>query len=147
MLQGQYELGDVELCSFLGKTSFSLQMPKKLPSALEIRYEVQIRICLEAELEPDEERGIQRALEDLAFTNGVGNFLFCYDFLFGENLHGIDAFCVLLADLENLSKGASSDKLKEFKVTGSQGSLRLMEIKVGYYNGGSGGYGPCNAHR
>lgn len=85
---------------------------------------------MEAELESDEERGIQRALENLAFTNGVGNFFFCYNLLFGEDLHGIDAFCVLFADLENLSKGPSSDKLKEFKVTGSQGSLRLLEIKV-----------------
>ena len=84
---------------------------------------------MEAELESDEERGIQRALEDLAFTNGVGNFFLCYDLLFGEDLHGIDTFCVLLADLENLSKGPSSDELKEFKVTGSQGSLRLLEIK------------------
>ena len=90
---------------------------------------------MEAELKSDEERGIQGALEDLAFTNGVGDFLFCYDLLFGENLHGIDAFCVLLADLENLSKGTSSDKLEEFKVTGSQGSFRLSEVKVGYCNG------------
>ena len=86
-------------------------MPKKLSAALEIRYEIQVRICLEAELESDEERGIQRALEDLAFPNGVGDFLFCYNLLFGEDLHGIDTFCVLLADLENLPKGPSSDKL------------------------------------
>jgi hypothetical protein len=90
---------------------------------------------LKAELESDEERGIQRALKNLAFTNGVGNFFFCYNLLFGEDLHGIDAFCVLFADLENFSKGPSSDKLKEFKVTGSQGSLRLLEMKVGYCNG------------
>ena len=74
-------------------------------------------------------------MKDLAFTNSVGNFLLCYDLLFGEDLHGINTFSVLLADLENLPKGPSSYKLEEFKVTGSQGSLRLPEIKVGYYNG------------
>jgi hypothetical protein len=73
-------------------------------------------------------------LEDLAFTNGVGNFLLCYNLLFGEDFHGIDALGVPFAYLENLSKGSSSDELEEFKITGGQCPLRLLENKVGCYN-------------
>ena len=59
----------------------------------------------------------------------MSNFLFCYDFLFGEDLHGIDTFSVLLTDLKDFSKGSSSDKLEELKVTGSQGSFCLWNSR------------------
>lgn len=123
-------------------------MPEKLSPALKIRYEIEISICLEAEFESNKERGFQRALEDIALADRVGYFLFRYDLLFREDLHSIDALGILLADLENLSKGSSSDKLEEFKVTGCQGSLRLWKIEVGYNERVmQSGDRPCSAHR
>lgn len=73
-------------------------------------------------------------MEDLAFADGVRDFFFGNDFLFGEDFHGIDAFGVLFADLENLAKGAASDELEEFKVSWCEGAFRL-EMGVGHAGG------------
>jgi hypothetical protein len=64
-------------------------------------------------------------LENLAFADGVCDFLFCNDFLLGEDFHGVDAFGVLFPDLENLAKSAASDKLEEFKVSWCESAFGL----------------------
>ena len=55
------------------------------------------------------------------------DFFLSNDFLFGKDLHGIDAARVLFADLEYTTKGASSDKLEEFEIAGGQGPFGLFE--------------------
>ena len=64
-------------------------------------------------------------MEDLAFSDGMCDFLFCNDFLLGEDFHSVDAFGVLLADLEYLAKSAATDELEEFKVSWSEGAFGL----------------------
>jgi hypothetical protein len=53
VFQSQHQFGDIEPCSFLAEAGFLLKVPKQFSPTLEIRYEVKVRIGLEAELKPD----------------------------------------------------------------------------------------------
>lgn len=55
-------------------------------------------------------------MEDLAFANGVRDLLFRDNFLLGKNLHGVDSTSILLANLEDSTESASTNKFEELKV-------------------------------
>lgn len=59
------------------------------------------------------------------------DLLLCDNLLFGEDLHGIDATCVLFADLEDAAKGAAADELHKLEIAGSEGTAGLGEIRWG----------------
>lgn len=116
MLKGQHKLSNVEPCTVLGEAALFLEMPEQLSTALVVGDEVELLLGLEGELEADEEGALERALENLALADGVRDFLLGDDFLLGENLHGVDTLRVLLADLEDATKGATTDELEELEI-------------------------------
>lgn len=125
MLQCQHQLGDVEPSPLLREPCLLLQMPKELSSTLEVSDEIQVRVCLEGKLQADEEWTVQRPLENLTLSDGVGYFLLCDDLTFGEDFHRIDTFGISLPDLEDSAEGASTNKLEEFEVSWSKSTLGL----------------------
>jgi len=92
-------------------------VPEQLPTALEVRYEIEVAIGLETKLEADEEGGIEGSLEDLAFSDGMGNFLLGHNLLLGKDLHRVYSLGVPLADLEHLAEGPAPDELEELEVS------------------------------
>jgi hypothetical protein len=80
---------------------------------------------LEAELEANKEGGIEGALKNLALADGMCDFLFSDDLLFGKNLHGVYAPGVLFANLEDLAEGAYTNKLQELEIAWGQGTPGL----------------------
>ena len=123
MLERKGEFSDVEPCAILAEPRFSLEVPEEFSTRLEIGDEEEFVVGLEAKLESDQERTLERRLEDLTLANGVSNLLFRYDFLLREHLHGVDAFCVPFPHLEDTTKGAFTDKLKHLKVTRLEGAF------------------------
>ena len=91
-------------------------MPKQLSPALEIRHEIQIRIRLEREFQANEERAVQRPLEDLALPNRMRNLLLRNDLALREHLHRVDPLRVLLPHLEDTPERPSADELQELEV-------------------------------
>lgn len=118
MLQRQNKLGNIKPRPLLTKPRLLLQMPKQLPTALKIRDQIQIRIRLKAKFQAHEEGRFEGTLEDFALADGVGYFFFRDDFFFGEDFHGVDAFGVFFADLEDAPEGAAADEFEEFEVAG-----------------------------
>lgn len=116
MFQSKDQLGNIEPCPIFAETTFLLQMPEEFTTALVVGDKVQLGISLEREFQSNKEWTFQRALEDLAFANGVRDFLLRNDFLLGENLHGVDSTSILLANLEDSAKSPSTNEFKEFKV-------------------------------
>lgn len=53
MFQREDQFRDIEACSFFAEPRFSLEMPEKLATALEVGHEVQIGVRLERKLEAD----------------------------------------------------------------------------------------------
>ena len=81
MLQSKHQFGDVEPRSLLTEASFLLKMPKEFPATLKIRYKIEVRIGLEAELKPDQEWRVQRTLQNFPFADSVCDLLLSNDLL------------------------------------------------------------------
>jgi hypothetical protein len=129
MFQSQDQLCDVELGTLLREPGLALQMPEEFTARFEIGDEVQVGVCLEGELETDEERRLKRSLQDLALADGVGDLLLRDDLALGEDFHGIDSLGVPLADLEDSAESASSNEFEELEVAWSERSLGLENMK------------------
>jgi hypothetical protein len=60
----------------------------------------------------------------------VCNLLLLNNDLFREHLHGVDSLCILLANLEDLSKSTLADKSQDFEVLWSVNPfVGLLEAK------------------
>lgn len=116
MLEREDKLRDVEPRPVFRETGFPLQMPEELATALEVGDEIEVQLCLEAELQADQERTLQRSLENFALADGVRDLLLRHDLLLGEHLHCIYALCVTLSDLENAPERPAPHELEEFKI-------------------------------
>lgn len=125
VFEGKSEFCDVETSALLGEAGLALEMPKELTSTLKVRDKIEFGVCLEAKLEADEEGRVERTLKDLALTNGVCNFLFGDDLLFGQDLHGVYTPCVNFADLEDFAKGADANELEKFEISWGERSTGL----------------------
>lgn len=116
VLERKDKLSDVEACALFAEAGLALEVPEELAAALEVGDEVEVGVGLEGELEADEEGALEGALEDLALADGVGDLLLRDDLALGEDLHGVDALGVLLADLEDAAERAAADELEELEV-------------------------------
>jgi hypothetical protein len=116
MLKSQDEFSNVEPRSLLLESTFTLEMPEELSSALVVGHKVELLVRLERELETDKERTLERALQNLALSDRVRHLLFGYNLLLAQYLHGVDSVSVALADLEHSSKSSTTDEFEEFKV-------------------------------
>jgi len=125
VFEGEGEFCDVETSALLGEAGLALEMPKELTSTLKIRDKIELGVSLEAKLEANEERRVERTLKDLALTNGVCNLLLGDDLLFGQDLHGVYTSCVDFADLENFAEGADANELKKFEISWGERSTGL----------------------
>lgn len=92
-------------------------MPEELSTALEVRYEVQIGVGLEAKLQADEEWRIEGSLQDFALSDGMGNLLLGHDLLLGEDFHRVNPLGVLLPHLEDLAERSATNELQELEVS------------------------------
>jgi len=125
VFEGEGEFCDVETSALLGEAGLALEMPKELTSTLKIRDKIELGVSLEAKLEANEERRVERTLKDLALTNGVCNLLLGDDLLFGQDLHGVYTSCVDFADLENFAEGADANELEKFEISWGERSTGL----------------------
>lgn len=128
MFEGQDQLGNIEPSPFFAEPSFPLQVPKEFTATLEVRDQIQVRVRLEAKLETNEERRVERTLEDLTFANRVRNLLLRNNFALREDLHSIYPLRVLLAHLEHAAERAAADELEEFEVAGHERALGLSRV-------------------
>ena len=108
VLEGEDELGDVELGAGLVEPALLLQVPEELAAGHEVGDEVEVGRRLEGELEADDERrvGHGRAHEDVALAECVRDLLLLHDDFLGQNLHGVYPAGVFLADLVDLTERA-----------------------------------------
>ena len=126
VLQRQDKLRDVKPRPLLREPGLALQVPEQFAAALEIGDEVEVRVRLEAELEPDEERRLERPLQDLALADRMCHLLLGDDLLFRQDLHGVYPLGVPLADLEHLAERAPADELEKFEIAWGQRAFGLV---------------------
>jgi len=127
MLQRQDQFRDIEPRSILAKPSLLLKVPKQLSTTLVVRHEIQLFLCLEREFESDEERALERPLEDLPLADSMCHFLLRDNLLLREHFHGVYPTCVLFAYLEDTTECPSSDELEEFKFAGFEVDSALQK--------------------
>ena len=111
-LNGSNDLPYVLTCLLLLDLTTLLKKLIKLTPGAELKHQINVSIILIVIVNLQNVWVIQLVL-NLYFQPNLVDKILLHNFLFGDNLDGIDVFSLFVADLVNFAKAADADVLAE----------------------------------